>query len=226
MIITISLRRLTSVLVLAAAASSAFVSRVRADELVNTGTPDNSNWANFASYQGAAAEFSLTGTDTITGIDGYFEDQDFSQGNGAPFTYPAAGTIDVSIVEGNSGSPSDTVVYSGSFAISDDQPAAWLGVTGLDTTLGAGQYWVEFTTTDASAAVIGDAPENVHTLLGGDGNWYNSTYGPLEMGLEVYGSPDVQPPPPSVPDTGSTAGLFAIGAAGLLAFGHRRRLSA
>src|ERR1700685_613844 len=102
---TVSLRKLTSILMLAAAASSPFVSRVRADELVNTGTPNNTNWANLASYQGAAVKFSLTGTDTITGIDGYFEDQDFSQATGAPFTYPYAGTIDVSIVEGNSGSP-------------------------------------------------------------------------------------------------------------------------
>ena len=216
-----SFGKFTSVLMLAAAAG-AFVPCTRADQLVNTGVPNGSTWAFLASYQSAAAEFSLSSAETITQIDGYIADNPFNVGDPPPFQndtfYAVGGTIDVTIVEGSS--PSGTAVYSGSFAISANQSAAWLGVSGLDTTLGAGQYWVEFSTADATAAIFGNSPHPLPTeFSSNDSPWYVSS-DPINIGVQIDGNPA------TVPETGSVAGLLWLGIAGLVAFSYRRKLAA
>ncbi|MEI6323016.1 MAG: hypothetical protein WCP60_07945 [bacterium] len=118
---------------------------VRAERIIDTGTPDGSGYADLIGQYGGysyerseAGQFTLTQSYTITGVSGYMA-------NYAGW----AGTVDAviygSTLQGSVPVPDiNNKFWIGSFSADSPTTASWLGISGMDWNLGAGTYWLAF----------------------------------------------------------------------------------
>lgn len=183
----------------------AFASNSKA-QIINTGAPGSDGGYVLGYGQGLAAEFSLSGPTTVTALEGWIGDDE------EPY-FATGGTIYINLLANDP--DSGTNVYSGTMELGNDMAPNWNGVSGLDLNLGAGNYWLEFTSSQANAYMPGWAPQPLPNYAFNEygGSWsYNSVF---DLGIQVYGTP-------AVPDAASSAWLCASTA--LMLLGAERRL--
>ena len=160
------------------------------------------------------AEFVLTQAWNVTTIDGLIGDN---------LSGDKGGSLNISILAG--GDPNSLLppVFSENLTLNGGLAPAWEGLNGLDLTLGAGTYWLEFSSPDLS--FVGFAGHNAlqtpgafadyaYALNGGAFNPSDS----YNFGAQIEGN--------RVPDSGNTALLILGGLLSLLALATRRQIRA
>ena len=128
-----TLRGIACAIILAAAPGAASAALI-----IDTGAPValGSGWSLFgtgASFQFLAAKFSLVSVTTITGIEGFI-------GSGA------GGTFHIGLADG-ADAPRNTVDAGGFYtkrATAGVSEGAWYGISGVNWSLAAGDWWVYF----------------------------------------------------------------------------------
>jgi hypothetical protein len=196
-----------AVLALAVAAGA------RAGLLVDTGpgpgAPGGIGGWRLDSTQFLAGEFQLSSPATITGADIWAETY-----------FGAGGELDVSLF---SGGPAGSLLGGGSTTVPAGDDAGWFGVSGLDISVPAGTYWVDFSTPvlgwgDTPTSFLAGPPLAPVSPLSDyqytNGGFWND-YPGLDIGVQVYGIS-------SVPDCPGTSLMLACGLIGLGALASRR----
>ena len=103
--------------------------------IVDTGAGlSNNGGYTIGSYQSLAGQFTITESYTITDIYGWI---------GKDSNNPETGTFTIELVSGGGQIPDGSGIFSGDANYSVSGPA-WQGLTGIDWTIPAGTYWVEF----------------------------------------------------------------------------------
>lgn len=174
--------------------------------LIDTGTPQGGNYADFGGWSYFAGGFSLASSTNITSVFGYFSNQ-----------YGSDGSFSVQILADGGNIPGSAVLFSQDVNIGNHAAANWYGVSGVNWTLGAGNYWVAFV--PVSSSLDGQAPYPApnplveYALNTGGWNGDNSGFGVRMEGDAVVAQ---TPLPAALP-------LFATGLAGLGLIAHRRK---
>lgn len=153
-------------------------------------------------YQSLAGKFSLTSATSVTSVEGWIG-QDF---------FNSSGSLVISVGL----SPGDAL-FSGSVLTSQGMSDShWMGLTGLDWSLGAGDYWVTFSATGGfsgwmSTMATNPLP-NYAYFNSEEFGWVENPS--LNLGVRIMGGSN------SVPDGSATLVLF--GGAVLCLFTIRR----
>jgi hypothetical protein len=176
----------------------------QAANVVDTGSNPSGPGIAFNSDRAYAGEFSLLGDSIINSIQGYFS--------------TTVGSVGISVLS-NAGDVPGSVLFSTSLSTTVGG-AAWNGVSGLNWSLAAGDYWVAFTpdygnTLNTAPVMPGDAPYPLeayaHTQYG---TWFSS---PDNVGVRIDAT--VAAP---VPEPAGIA-MYALGLAGLAVVARRRK---
>jgi hypothetical protein len=134
------------VILLAIIFALALATPVSASIIFDTGQPNNvSNGWTLTPNQWLAAEFSVNGDYTITDVQGFM-----GVNSGGIFDITLYSQIPNTDYYANL---KLTELFSSSVNV---QPtwAVWMGATGLDWTVSAGNYWIAFETTDAGFEAV------------------------------------------------------------------------
>jgi len=206
----------------------AMASLVRAANIVDTGPGPGSvpGWSLGLGVDSLAGEFTLSSTQQVSAVYGWIGDDYIPQpGNNTPGENDTGGQLDVSILSG--GVNANNVIYTGSVDITLGSAPNWYGPSGLNLTLGPGDYWVEFSGDVAynqPGGFLGYMPFYVPNPL--EAYAYDTSGGPgdfspdfLGFGVQVAGAN-------SVPDDSSTAVLLGLGIVGAALVVRSRRLLA
>lgn len=207
----------------------ALANAARAGDVVNTGPGPGTTpgWSLGNGVQSLAGEFTLTSTQQVSAIYGWIGDDYVPEpNNNTPGENDTGGVLDVTLFSGdiNLGN----AIYSGSTLITLGTPPSWLGTSGLNLSLNAGDYWVEFSGDvpyDSPGGLLAYMPFSVpNPLEGYDYNDSGSPTGfspyPLSFGVQIVGSGN------SVPDSSSSALLLGCSMVVLAMAAGRRRLAA
>lgn len=154
--------------------------------IVDTGTPSGSGsgsaWL-LSDANWLAGEFSLTEDYVITDIFGYMYDTD-------------GGSLTLAIY-GDGGDIPDTAneIFSGTFNVAAGSQADWYGLSNLNLSLAAATYWVAFevrATDDYSGGIAYTSPNPLNDhAFGTDEGYTNQNTVEANIGVQIYGDPDV-----------------------------------
>ena len=199
------MKKLTSSLGLVALLALILSNQVKADIIVNTGTPDQTGSPiGLADWSWLAAEFTTTQTWQITSLKGFINADTSNQANA---------TYTVAIYDNASNNRPDTTSerFAQQATFGND---GWNGLQGLNVTLNAGTYWLAFEVR-ADETLQGlmpvSAPNPLQTASNdatGNAGYLPTTGANYHFGVQI----SAVPVPPSLL-------LFA---SGLLAMGGRR----
>ena len=198
------------------------ISAVKADSIIDTGTPDGTGSANLIGQYGGyiyerseAGQFTLSQGYTITAVSGFMA-------NYAGY----GGTVDAVIYgstlqDGSVPVPDiNNKFWSGTFSADSPTTSSWLGISGLDWNLGAGTYWLAFEPQGSTfygwMPTVAPNPLANYTTGINSGTSNYSTAGVPGVGIRIDGVASVPEP--------STYALFGIGTL-LIVIAYRRRLT-
>lgn len=186
-----------------AAGSLSCATTALAAPIIDTGNgTDMTSGYSLTSYQGMAGRFTLLADSQITGVQGWFATK-------------TAKTVTATIYKDGDYLPSKAL-YTGDFSFGAN---GWSGLSGLNWSLAAGNYWVAFTTAsnDFSLIMPYDTPKPLKGYVyGTDGNWHYSNV-PLNFAVKINGTSS----PSGVPEPASWAML--IGGFGMAGAAFRAR---
>jgi opacity protein-like surface antigen len=190
-------------LVAAALALALASGGAQAANVVDTGTPTGPGLT-FDKTQYFAGEFSLLGDSVINSIQGYFG--------------TVAGNVGISVLS-NAGDLPGSVLFSTNLTTVAGS-SSWNGVSGLNLSLAAGDYWVAFAP-DFSALYNemptgAPAPLAAYSQHGVSGGWESPNFN-LGVGVRIDATVVAAP----VPEPTSIA-MYALGLAGLAVVARRR----
>jgi hypothetical protein len=184
----------------------------QAEIIVDTGSYSSTGYASSLGTQWIAGQFNISESYNITDIYGWIDPNDY-----------ATGTMTIALY-GDSGNPSTdwpdtTNEYLAQQFIPSSDGADWYGLTGLNTLLVAGTYWVSFEvrsddTNHGSMPKEFSNPLSVMAYYNG-ANWVG--YDDIRVGIRIYGYTQAA----SVPEPAS---MFLLGSAllGLVGLGRRK----
>jgi PEP-CTERM motif len=172
--------------------------------VVDTGTPTGTTNFTLNPSQDLAGLFTLSEATTVESVEGYI--------NGG------AGSTGTITIYGNGPTPSAAnILFTGSFTTSEaPNPGAWQGVFGQNWNLGAGSYWVSFSS-DGAHGMFAGAPNPFSAYaFTNNGTWFQF---PLNIGIRISGGAGG----PIVPEPTSWAMMIA--GFGLVGGVMRRRVT-